>query len=169
MPNDLFDILARVRADLPSLLRGGKWSSLYVDYHAPFVERVWCPWGDGYRVYLHRILPCTRDEALFHPHAGPSVMQVLSGIYGMDVGYGAGDTPPPVACSLTLTEGSVYSMPHPDGWHSVYPFGEATMSLMVSGPPWGRTSPKPTKALRTLDPDEVLRIFDYFARRFPAE
>ena len=78
----VLDTLAAVERGLPALLRDeGAWKSLLVDYHPPTVERLWRPWGAG-RVYLHRIHPCARAEALFHPHPWPSAMRVLIFIFG---------------------------------------------------------------------------------------
>jgi hypothetical protein len=66
----MLDTLYAVERELPALLQDeGAWKSLYVDYHPPLVERLWLPWG-SYRINLHRIHPCARDEALFHPIRG---------------------------------------------------------------------------------------------------
>jgi hypothetical protein len=77
----MLDVLAQLEQALPAMLRDESiWHSLYVDYHPPTVERLWAPWRD-YRAFLHRIHPCAREQALFHPHPWPSAMRVLEGEY----------------------------------------------------------------------------------------
>ena len=72
----MLDVLTQVERALPALLQDESvWQSLYVDYHPPMVERLWTRWGE-YRVFLHRIHPCERGQALFHPHPWPSAMRV---------------------------------------------------------------------------------------------
>ena len=86
----MLDVLEAVEQKLPELLRDeAGWNSLFIDYHPPTVERLWRTWGE-YRVSLHRIHPCERGTALFHPHPWPSAMRILSGEYEMAVGYGSG-------------------------------------------------------------------------------
>lgn len=93
----MLDVLAQLEQDLPEMLKDESiWRSLYVDYHPPTVERLWTPWRE-YRAFLHRIHPCDRQQALFHPHPWPSAMRVLEGAYEMAVGFGAGMAEPPVA------------------------------------------------------------------------
>ena len=138
-----------------------QWNSVYVDYHPPFVERLWRQWGD-YRVFLHRIHPCRPEEALFHPHPWPSAMKILSGKYEMAVGFGGGEAPPPVATTIILVEGTMYEMTHPDSWHYVRPLEEPAMSLMVAGKPWGRLFPGPETKLQPLSEEQQERIFSFF-------
>jgi hypothetical protein len=119
---------------------------------------MWIPWGTC-RVYLHRIHPCDEGSALFHPHPWPSAIRILSGRYETGVGYGAGDTPPPVAWKGVLEAGSYYEMVEPDGWHWVRPVGGPSLSLMVTGAPWTRTAPRSSEPLAPLAPEaaEALR------------
>jgi hypothetical protein len=167
----MLNVLERVEADLAGLLRDrGLWKSLYIDYHPPVVERLWTD-HDDCRVYLHRIHPCGPGEALFHPHPWPSAMRVLSGRYEMAVGFGPGDTPPPVA-ALIVAEAAAggdfrYEMTHPDAWHYVRPIGGPSYSVMVTGRPWDRPSPRSGKKLRPLTDEEAARLFAWFAGLFP--
>jgi hypothetical protein len=158
----MLDVLAQVEADLPELLQDERvWQSLYVDYHPPTVERLWTAWGE-YRVYLHRIHPCERAQALFHPHPWPSAMRVLEGEYEMAVGFGAGTEAPPVAALMTARGDFRYEMTHPDSWHYVRPLGGPTLSVMVTGKPWGRDAPRSNRPLRPLRAEqaaELLRLF----------
>src|SRR5205823_428108 len=95
----MLDILHAAEKELPRLLASDDgWQSLRVDYHPPFVDRVFRDWsppgaaeGARYRISLHRIHPCAPAEALFHPHPWPSAMRIHSGTYEMGVGHGAGD------------------------------------------------------------------------------
>lgn len=160
-------VLSQVEQVLPSLLQNEAiWKDVDVDYHPPHVERMWCDW-EGYRVYLHRIHPCAPGEALFHPHPWPSAMHVLSGMYEMTVGYGPGKQAPPVASTLLLPSGTRYEMVHPDGWHAVRPIDVPAYSLMITGKPWDRWSPKSDKPLGSLTPQERSQILDFFRSHYP--
>jgi hypothetical protein len=166
----MLDVLYAVESELPALLEErGAWKSLYVDYHPPTVERLWMDWRE-FRVSLHRIHPCRPGEALFHPHPWPSAMRILSGEYEMAVGYGKGDTLPPVAALMIAAGDFRYEMTDPDAWHYVRPIGGPTMSLMVTGKPWERWSPKSDRTLHPLGEaqcDELLRFFRAWYPRGP--
>ena len=158
------DVLRAAEAALPQLLADQPgWTGVYVDYHPPFVERLWRQW-DEFRISLHRIHECGPGEALFHPHPWPQAVRVLTGgEYEMAIGFGTGEELPPVAMTVAVPEGFIYTMEHQDGWHSVRPIGRASYSLMVTGKPWNRPSPRSTKPLRELLPDERERLFAVFA------
>jgi hypothetical protein len=163
----MLDILNAVEIDLPDLLQDeSTWMSLYVDYHPPVVERLWRPWG-VYRVSLPRIHPCEPGEALFHPHPWPSAMRILAGEYEMAVGYGKGEAVPPVAALMIAAGDFRYEMTDPDAWHYVRPLEHPTMSLMVTGLPWDRPSPKSSKALRPLTAEEQALLFAFCRERYP--
>lgn len=55
----MLEVLKNAVKELPDLLRQNSiWRSLYIDYHPPLVERLYCDYtlnGDDYRVNLHRI------------------------------------------------------------------------------------------------------------------
>lgn len=158
----MLDALHDAERTLPELLRNPDlWKSVFVDYHPPFVERLWCEWG-GNRLYLHRIHPCAEHEALFHPHPWPSAMRILSGTYEMAVGYGIGEELPPVAAKIIFGVGSEYEMTDPNGWHYVRPLGEPTMSLMITGKPWERWAPKSERSLSPLASDKEAEILEFF-------
>jgi hypothetical protein len=163
----MFDILEAVEKELPRLLRDETlWKSLYVDYHPPVVERLYTQWGD-YRINLHRILPCARGEALFHPHPWPSVMRILDGEYEMAVGYGKGEAEPPVAALMIARGDFLYAMTDPDAWHYVRPLGAPTLSLMITGKPWQRWSPRAHKELGPLTDEQKALLFRLFRERYP--
>jgi hypothetical protein len=163
----MLDALAYVEHFLPELLQDEtSWRSLYVDYHPPIVERLWTCWK-GYRIYLHRIHPCERAEALFHPHPWPSAMRVLEGKYEMAVGFGSGMETPPVAALMIARGDFQYEMVHPDSWHYVRPLGEPTFSVMVTGQPWARESHRSTKPLHPLPPDQSAALLQWFRARYP--
>jgi hypothetical protein len=163
----MLDILAAVEHVLPQLLQDeSSWRSLYVDYHPPVVERLWILWRE-YRVSLHRIHPCEREQALFHPHPWPSAMRVLEGDYEMAVGFGAGVETPPVA-ALMIAQGDFrYEMTHPDSWHYVRPLGRPSLSVMVTGKPWAREAPRSSKPLQPLRAAQVAELFRLFRARYP--
>jgi hypothetical protein len=163
----MLDVLYDVEKELPHLLADeNAWHSLYVDYHPPIVERLWLPWHE-YRIALHRIHPCAREEALFHPHPWPSAMRVLAGEYEMAVGYGLDGQAPPIAALLIATGDLRYEMTDPNTWHYVRPIGAPTLSLMVTGKPWNPAAPKSHPELRALTAAEKAVLFDFFRQRYP--
>lgn len=165
----MLDVLSRVEHDLAELLQDeGLWQSLYVDYHPQTVERLWTAWGE-YRVNLHRIYPCEREQALFHPHPWPSAMHILDGEYEMAVGYGTGLESPPIAVLLIARQDFRYEMTHPDSWHYVRPLSAPTLSVMVTGQPWSRESPKVGKPLQPLRPEQKAELFQLFRIRYSVE
>jgi len=164
----MLDILYQIELELPQLLQYDNiWQSLLVDYHPPMVERLWTRWRE-YRIYLHRIHPCERGEALFHPHPWPSAMRVLDGEYEMAVGFGAGMREPPIASTMIAKGDFVYEMTHIDSWHYVRPIGKPTLSVMVTGRPWAREAPHSTTPLHPLDAERVVELLAAFRCRYPA-
>lgn len=144
--------------------------TLYIDYHKPFVKRIWFSVAD-YRVYLHLIEAMDRNvptQALFHPHPWPSAMRIIKGEYLMGVGNSKTDDAPEPDCTLIIPAGTCYEMTNHDGWHYVYPTVD-TYTIMVTGPPTGRKMPiEPQKTFRELTPDEVEDILsvvlNYYAK-----
>lgn len=157
--------LYAVEHALPYLLTNESlWHSLYVDYAKPYVERVYTNWN-GLRINLHRIKACESQEALFHPHPWPSAMRIVEGSYEMGVGYSSTDEIPPAAATVVLPAGAAYEMVHPDGWHYVHPLSNHSLTVMVSGEPWNRSSPKSNYKLSELDPKikyEIITLFKKF-------
>ena len=162
----MLEVLEQVERELPSLLETPSgWSSLHINYHPPFVERLFRSWGE-YRIYLHRIQPCESAEALFHPHPWPSAMHILSGVYEMAIGYGEGDQPPPYAAKLVASGDLKYEMTERDAWHYVRPIGQAAMTLMITGKPWERWSPGRAEKLPPLSEQAVDEMLAFFRSRF---
>ena len=161
--------LEEIEAALPDLLADeAGWQSLYIDYHPPFVERLYRPWGPDLRVNLHRIWPCSPQESLFHPHPWPSAVRILSGQYRMRVGYGSGVESPPTASTVLLVPGASYEMTHPDAWHAVQPVGGPSLSLMVTGRPWGRAAPiSPRHPLGELSAERRAALLRDFRTCYP--
>lgn len=154
---------------LPQLLTSAEgWQSLDIDYHPPRVERLYRPFGAG-RLMVHRIAPCTREQALFHPHPWPCAVRVLTGPYEMGTGYGAGVSPPEVAVRLVADGSLAYEMVEPDAWHYVCPRGGSTLSVMVTGPPWSRPPVRtPDRPLGPLPAGVVEAMLVEFRRFYPA-
>ena len=166
---DMLHALDEVEAVLPSLLGDeAGWKDVDVDYHPPRVERLWRDWKD-YRIYLHRLYPCTPAESLFHPHPWPSAMLLLTGEYEMGIGHGESDARPSVAERKIMKRGSRYAMNDINDWHYVAPIDRPVMSLMVTGKPWGRPSPKPTKPLSPLSPEARADILAFFRGYYGTE
>jgi hypothetical protein len=172
----MFSVLARAKLALraglldPNDLNG--WKSVDVNYHPPRVERLWRPFEDQYRLFLHCIHPCTVEEALLHPHLWASAMEVLytDGVYRMLIGSAAGVEPPPVVTEIRFDSGQgggfTYAMTHPDGWHAVVPEGGMVYTIMVTDLPWERQIPAVTEGVHGSLPGlsatrerELARIF----------
>ena len=127
--------------ELPVLLASPHgWEGMHIDYERPHVDRAWRPWREC-RLSIHRIHPCAPGEAMLHPHPWPAAIAILSGRYTMNLGYGAGFETPRIVSRLVLAAGSRYEMTDKDAWHDVTPIGEPVLSVMLSGPPWGREMP----------------------------
>lgn len=136
----MLEILNEVEENLPNLLRSNiEMKSLFIDYHPPIVERIWFNYGE-YRVYLHKILLCKQEEALFHPHPWPSAVKILEGCYEMGIGHSENNLEPDIDCKLVLGPGSEYEMSDINGWHYVRPL-IPVYSIIVTGKPWGRFIP----------------------------
>lgn len=160
-------VLAQIEAELPDLLADeARWQSLDINYHPPFVERLWTTW-DEYRVSLHRIHPCKASAALFHPHPWPSAMRILDGRYEMAIGYGKGSEPPPIAARFIAAADVRYEMTDPDAWHYVRPLERPAMTIMVTGRPWKRESPPVGRQLSPLDPQRSAELMEWFRGAFP--
>src|SRR5262245_6435884 len=158
----MLNILAAVEEELPRLLLDEPaWNGLFIDYHPPTVERLWTRWQDC-RISLHRIYPCEPGEALFHPHPWPSAMRILSGEYEMAVGFGKGETLPPIAALMIARGDFRYEMTDPDAWHYVRPLGGPAMTLMVTGKPWDRPAPRSSKPLQPLTDEQKKQILAFF-------
>jgi hypothetical protein len=164
----MLDVLERADRMWPTLLKDPElWTSVDVNYEPPRVERIWCPFGNDFRLFLHRIHPC--EQALYHPHPWPSAIKVLSGVYEMRVGYGDAETEPRTAATVLLTAGSSYEMVEPNGWHSVRPINMPSLSIMVTGRPWevkhlGEKRPPTTLGpLQKKDVDYLISLFSRIA------
>lgn len=162
----MLEILAEVEHCLGRLLVEHHWKDVRINYHPPFVDRLWTGYKE-YRVFLHCVHPCNIDEALFHPHPWPSAMRIVKGTYEMIVGFGEGESQPPVASRLVLPTGSLYEMTEKNSWHAVAPLGEPAWSIMVTGWSWDRPSPKPSHRLGLLSPERREDMLDFFCSRYP--
>jgi hypothetical protein len=172
----MLDVLSEAEQQLPQLVKSlDGWRSLFVNYHAPFVERLWRPFGTEHRLFLHCIHRCSVKEALLHPHPWPSAIRVLEGLYGSLIGAGSGTETPPVVYQ-TVVQASPqtayrYAMLHPDGWHAVIPLTGYVYSVMVTGKPWNRPIPSVTQeavgSLRELSPERAEELLAVFREFYP--
>lgn len=163
------DLLADIEANtLPTLLHTPEaWQTLDVDYEPPRVERLWAQLGDN-RLYLHRIHPCERGQALYHPHPWPSAVHLVEGTYEMAVGYGSGDEHPPHATTMVLAAGTKYEMLDQDGWHDVRPLGGTCLSVMLAGKPFvGGTRRGQKPKLNPLSEAVKFDLLQRFIAHFP--
>lgn len=126
-----------------------QWSTLYIDYEKPIVERAWTKVrldGNEYRLYVHHIHPCKRGEAFYHPHPWPSAVLVCDAGYETAFGYGDPNGPPPPKVGpVFFGSWTTYQMLTPFEWHYVRPLQLGT-SIMLTGAPFKVTkeqAPKP--------------------------
>ena len=163
----MLNTLIEIEKILPQMLRDGlEWNSLYVDYHKPFVERLWRQVGDA-RICLHRIYACERHEALFHPHPWPSAMKIIEGQYEM--GCGSGDPhgdEPAITSTFILPTGSYYDMISDSDWHYVRPLTPVSYSIMLMGAPFPvkAETEKKKHPLMPLDNKVADEILEHFRR-----
>ncbi len=166
----MLKILAEIEKELFELLNKkaaeGQVKTMYIDYHKPFVKRIWFQHGE-YRVYLHKIEACdSPEEALYHPHPWESAVKIVSGDYIMGVGHSETDEAPVTDCRLILKEGTKYEMNEPHAWHYVSPQHEGCYSLMVTGKRIDRKMPlEPKKQFRILNGPEIMEILEKFAKK----
>jgi hypothetical protein len=159
------DILLHIEKELGVHLihPTAKPTSMYIDYHMPFVKRIWFQHGE-YRVYLHKIEPClSSSQALYHPHPWQSAIRIIKGIYEMGVGHSESQQIPATDCKLFLSEGTIYEMTEKNAWHYVRPINEPVYSLMVTGHRNNRKMPvEPKKDFRKLTAEEIMEILTVF-------
>jgi hypothetical protein len=139
-----------------------EWDSLEIDYHKPYVNRIWIKYND-WHICLHEILPCERSEALIHAHPWEADFKVYEGGYRMDMGFGINE--PEIMQEMVLPPNSMYSMTDPNAWHCIYP-SSTVYSIMVSRTPYGdKTNPNCKKSDKKLEPmsdSEVQRLKSKF-------
>ena len=163
----MLDILHAVERDLPRLLSSAEgWQSMRIDYHPPFVDRVWREWGE-YRVSLHCIEPCAPSGSLFHPHRWPSAMRILEGKYEMAVSFAKGDVAPPIAARLIASGPMEYEMVDETAWHAVRPIGGVAWSVLGTGKPWDRAAPRSERPLAPLPAERVEAMLARYRGFYP--
>lgn len=170
----MIDLLKEIEKNqIVDLLTNGSWKSLNVDYHPPFVERVWIQLGEN-RLSLHVIHPCEEGESLWHPHPWKTSFRVFSkgGIY--EQGIGSSFIDPLLSSTHVFTPlmkmevpgDMYYEMTHSDCAHYVRPIDEQVYTIMLSGPAeWTENSIKADKELKPLSDarvEEILEIFKSF-------
>jgi len=133
-----------------------EWRSSFIDYHKPYVERLWIPWRE-YRLSIHRVYPCKTEEALYHNHPWPQAIKIISS-WGYEMGIGYGEDKPPITCKLVFNNATkythhTYEMLTPNSWHYVRPVIVSSISLMITGKPWKQES-KPKYNFRELSKQE---------------
>lgn len=166
----MLDVIKKIeQEDIVALLEKPEiWNSLDIDYHPPRVERIWCQHGD-YRIYLHVIYPCEREEALYHSHPWPSAMHIIEGEYEMGIGYAVdkfnqqffGIVEPSTIATAILPAGAYYEMLDPNGFHYVRPI-KICKTIMITGKPFEKPigtfkSDKPLEKL-SEDRKEEIRL-----------
>ncbi len=164
----MIEVLERVISQGSSLIKEamekGIMKTMYIDYHKPYVSRIWFPFEDQYRVYLHKIEPCEDHlEALFHPHPWQSAIYIVKGWYEMGIGHSSTNEVPVTDCRLIVGPGTKYEMTEKDAWHYVRPIKTPVISLMVTGNLNHREMPvEPNKEFRELTQEEINDILVWF-------
>lgn len=152
-----------------------EWNSLHVTYHPPRVERLWIQWGSNHRLFLHRIHPCEKGEALFHPHPWPSAVHIVRGRYEMGIAGTSIIDEPLIGeegpawdaehARVILGSGSSYEMTEPQGWHYVRPLDAPVDSIMLTGAPYNppvKMPQPPTTKQEPLSPERFEVLWDRF-------
>ncbi|MBN8828178.1 MAG: hypothetical protein J0H68_05675 [Sphingobacteriia bacterium] len=141
------------------------WNSLLIDYEKPITERLWKNFNN-HRVYLHRIYPCNKEEAFFHPHPWPSAIKIVNGTYEMFIGTSDNENRPKFKTKVVLTSGSYYEMLTSNEWHSVRPINNYTYSIMISGKPFIIGETPRQSHLKPLSEEKKKEIFDFFLENY---
>lgn len=145
------------------------WDSKVIDYTPPLVDRLYRQWGD-YRISLHRIHPCEVDQAFLHPHPWPAAFRVF-GEYEVGFGYSATNDPPEITHTIRTSPGLAYEMTHPHAWHYVAPTQRPVLTIMVTGPLWGREAPRtadaPFSPMLPVERDRLRQEICAQLRKFP--
>ncbi|MBN9542691.1 MAG: hypothetical protein J0G32_02705 [Alphaproteobacteria bacterium] len=138
------------------------WNSVYVDYHKPYVARLWKQYGE-YRFYLHKIFPCLKEESLFHPHPWSSAIKIVKGGYEMGVGYSESlSIAPDITTTFALSDNCYYEMLSDKEWHYVRPVNEPSYSIMVTGKPFVENQKPSNPELRKLNDQEIEDLLSMF-------
>lgn len=155
----MLHILEEVESKLFDLIKENENHSMYIDYHEPYVKRIWFQYGK-HRVFLHEAArSISSAHSLFHPHPRESAMRIISGCYEMGIGHSATNETPEIDCKLRLVRGCAYEMINPNGWHYINPITPVTYSIMVTGDAFNRKMPlEPNKTFRELTQEEKEKI-----------
>jgi len=158
----MLDRLHEVENILPDLIKERKWYGQTIEYGANKTDRVWTPYEDG-SIDLHRLYPCSIDEAIFHHHEGPTAVKVFQGSYLMKVGSktrGIDET----IMTILVVPGCTYQMLNQEDYHSVAP-NEIVYSLRIRGKPFEEHPDKvnlSSNCFKTLSESEKESLLDCF-------
>ncbi|MFL5729590.1 MAG: hypothetical protein ACJ75J_08915 [Cytophagaceae bacterium] len=160
-------ILLEIEQKLSELIQGADLKTMYIDYHKPYVKRIWFSYN-SYRIYLHKIEPCNESsEALYHPHPWQSAIRILKGRYEMGTGHSDTNVIPATDCKLILPSGTLYEMLEKNSWHYVNPLDGPVYSLMVTGKLNDRPMPvEAKKTFRKLSKEEIEDILHEFKQYY---
>ena len=170
MIDKLYEVERALQRRPEKFLEKFKLNTMHIDYHEPFVDRIWFQYDETTRVYFHKIYPSKSSEAaLFHPHPWESAIRILHGGYEMGIGHSKDNTVPKIDCKLFLPDYTIYEMVEKDAWHYVNPLATPSYSIMVTGKLNGREMPvEPNKKFRKLkkkEIDDILEIvYETYAR-----
>lgn len=163
------------------LMSDNVWESLEIDYHPPFVKRLWVQLDEDHRLLLHEIHPCDSDEALLHPHPWQSAMHVLpiGGVYEHGMGYrnerqiyDSGisletETIDTMVSTQEVHGEMYYEMVDKQAIHYVRPMNSCVYTVMLTGPlEWPEHHHKASKELHPLSSDEKDRLLGIFREYF---
>lgn len=138
------------------------WESMVIDYEKPHVDRVWMKVLEG-RLFLHKIHPCTAQEAFYHPHPWPSAVHILPtdngsvyrmGIWrankGEAIDYDSEEFVNKTidTCTLEMKGDVYYQMIDTHGLHWVQPINAPVYTLMYTDKPW----PKDQRCAPKVEP-----------------
>gem|GEM_PF-1555349 len=136
-------VLQQVEGVLPELLDDERgWSGLKI-VRAGTLSRLHRRFGNGFRVFLHRVDPCFEGQPFYHYHQWPMIVKVLEGAYEMGIGAAGGSEAPSIICAIKEIRAPFqYEMPNKNGWHYTRALGDQpTWSLAIIGEPWDRPQP----------------------------
>ena len=142
------------------------WKTLNIDYHAPRVERLYTFWN-GYRICLHKIFSCRKEDALYHPHPWSAAFHILDGSYETGLGYSETENPPKILSTIKSKGDMYYEMTDPNTWHYVRPTNKNDWcySIMVNGENFDNINPgvtSPGVKLKELSDEKKMSMLRSF-------
>lgn len=112
------------------LCENSVWKSKDINQTMPHTERLWCQLGN-YRIYLHFIHPCAKEDVVFFQNNFPSAVHVIDGEYRLEI---SSDEHSEVFSKI-IAQGSMYYEVPKEKWIYIRPTAGVCSSVMITMEP----------------------------------